>query len=108
VASNPKDKERFSNLRAELYWNLREALNPDLEEPIALPPDDELLMELSSVKYQIDSRGRTKLEPKEDMKKRIGRSPDRADAVVLAFAPVARQPVNRDRAVAALRGGRVW
>ncbi|MBR1486719.1 MAG: hypothetical protein IJ597_05645, partial [Synergistaceae bacterium] len=50
------------------------------------PPDDELLSELAAVKYKIDARGAIQIESKEEMKKRLGHSPDRADAVVLAFA----------------------
>ncbi|MBR0315966.1 MAG: hypothetical protein IJQ99_03795 [Synergistaceae bacterium] len=85
VAERSSDPERYHNMRAELWWNLRELLDPE-KKPIALPDDDELLAELSSVKYKIDSRGAIQIESKEEMKKRLGRSPDRADAVVLAFA----------------------
>lgn len=85
VAEKSHDIERFHNLRAELWWNLRERLDPD-KEPIALPCDDELLSELASVKYKVDARGAIQIESKEDMKKRLGHSPDRADAVVLACA----------------------
>ena len=85
VAEKSHDIERFHNLRAELWWNLRERLDPD-KEPIALPRDDELLSELASVKYKVDARGAIQIESKEDMKKRLGHSPDRADAVVLACA----------------------
>ncbi len=91
VAESPVDKERFADLRSELWWNLRELLDPNLKvnpEPVALPPDDELLADLSGIKYKITSGGQIQVERKEDMKKRLGRSPDRADAVVLAFAPV--------------------
>ena len=85
VAEKSSDPERYHNLRAELWWNLRELLNPE-KEPIALPPDDELLSELASVKYKVDARGAIQIESKEEMKKRLGHSPDRADAVVLAFS----------------------
>ena len=85
VAERATDPERYHNLRAELWYSFRELLDPD-KEPIALPPDDELLSELASVKYKLDARGAIQIESKEDMKKRLGHSPDRADAVVLAFA----------------------
>ena len=84
VAERSRDPERYHNLRAELWCNLRELLDPE-KDAISLPPDDELLSELASVKYKIDSRGAIQIESKEDMKKRLGHSPDRADAVVLAF-----------------------
>lgn len=83
AASNP---EQFANLRTELWWGLRERLKPDAPDPIGLPPDDELLAELAGVKYKFNSRGQWVLESKEEMKKRLGYSPDKADAVVLAFA----------------------
>ena len=85
VAEKSRDTERFHNLRAELWWSLREQLDPE-KDPIALPRDDELLSELASVKYKIDSRGAIQIESKDDMRKRLGHSPDRADAVVLAVS----------------------
>lgn len=90
VSEAATDPERFKNLRAELWWNLRERLNPNPRlnpDPIALPPDDVLMADLTNVKYRINSRGQIEIESKEDIKKRLGRSPDRGDAVVLAFAP---------------------
>lgn len=90
VSKGSNDPARFANLRAELWWALREMLDVDPvrnPQPIGLPPDEELLAELSSVQYKYNSRGQVQIEAKEDMKKRLGRSPDRADAVVLAMAP---------------------
>lgn len=84
VSERSSDSERWHNLRAELWCNLRERLDPD-KEPISLLPDDELLSELASVKYKVDARGAIQIESKDDMRKRLGHSPDRADAVVLAF-----------------------
>ena len=108
VATAAAEPERFANLRAELWWNLREMLDPNPRvnpNPIALPPDDQLLADLTNVKYKIDSRGRIQLESKEEIKKRLGRSPDRGDAVVLAFAPsVSHDPA----ALSVLRGLRVY
>ena len=90
VAESSTDTEKFFNLRSELWWNLRERLDPDTRrnpDPIGLPSDDELLGELASVRYKINSRGQIQVESKDEMKARLKRSPDRADAVVLAFAP---------------------
>ena len=110
VAESAQEPERFLNLRSELWWNLRELLDPNPAmnpNPVALPPDDELLADLSSVKYRIDSRGRIVVEPKEETKKRLGRSPDRADAVILAFAPTLE--IKQDpAAVSLLRGIKVY
>ena len=88
VAERSINLDRFANLRAEIWWNLRESLDPDTvrnPEPLALPPDDDLLAELSAVKFKFTARGAVQIESKDEMKKRLGRSPDRADAVCLAL-----------------------
>ncbi len=75
----------FSNIRAFAYWQLRDALDPDLGRNIALPPDPdgELMAELTSARYEMVG-GRLKIEAKVDIAARLGRSPDKADAVALA------------------------
>lgn len=77
---------RFANVRTEAYWRLREALNPDQPggSPIMLPDDRELLADLTAPKYS-PVPGGIALEPKDQLVKRIGRSPDRGDAVVMAW-----------------------
>ena len=94
VAESAKDPEQFANLRTELWWGLRERLRPDAPDPVGLPPDDELLAELAAPKYKFTSRGQWALEPKEETKKRLGYSPDKADAVVLAFAEAGARPLD--------------
>jgi hypothetical protein len=49
------------------------------------PLDEELAAQLCSIKWDIDSRGRVRVERKEDMRRRGLPSPDRADAVAMAF-----------------------
>jgi hypothetical protein len=73
----------FANLRAYAWWRMRESLDPQKGDNIALPPDSELLSDLCSPRWDNTVSG-VRLEPKEDIKERIGRSPDRGDAVVLA------------------------
>jgi hypothetical protein len=81
--------ERFVNRRAEMYWSLREALR---NNELALPPDAKLQAELTNIKYKLDSRGRYQIEAKDEIRKRLGRSPDRADALALAvWAPLEAQ-----------------
>jgi len=72
----------FANKRAAAWWNLRELLET---EPIALPPDDKLIGDLTAPHWSVQSGGRIKVEGKDDIKKRIGRSTDDGDAVVQAF-----------------------
>lgn len=76
----------FFNLRAEAWWRLREALDPAFGATLALPPDDEdlLLSDLTTPHYTETSRGLIQVEKKEEIKKRLGRSTDSADAVVMA------------------------
>ena len=80
-------EREFVNMRAYCYWALRDALDPKLGGRLALPPDEELTQELSEMHWELHSNGKYKIEPKEDIKKRLGRSPDRADAVALTFWP---------------------
>ena len=75
---------RFYNRRAELYWRLREALDPGSGRAIALPPDPLLLVELAAPRWFLGKSG-IQIEPKADIQKRLGRSPDRGDAVVNAL-----------------------
>jgi hypothetical protein len=85
----------YVNLRAELWWALRDALDPKNPEPLALPPDDDLLGDLAAPTYKITGKGQTQIEDKEETKKRLGHSPDRADAVMLTFAPLNIQELPR-------------
>lgn len=74
----------FYNMRALLYWRLREALDPVNDTGIALPLDGALKADLCAPEWR--PRGKKILiEDKEQIKKRIGRSPDRADAVANAM-----------------------
>lgn len=89
--SNVADAEdEFERLRDQLWWGIRTWL----AEGGALPPDSKRDGELTAVKYGFDSRGRIKVESKKDLKKRLGRSPDRADALALAVYEGARIAVH--------------
>ena len=89
VAQSARQKDVFANLRAEGYWRLRELFAAG---EIAIPPDQQLVGELVSLRYHHDSRGRVLLERKEDMRKRGVPSPDRADALMLAFLDPPSRP----------------
>lgn len=81
---------RFVNVRAELYWKLREALDPVTGMNMALPPDDELEADLCAPRWVSQTNG-IKIESKDEIKKRVGRSPDCGDAAVLSMADVSLQ-----------------
>lgn len=85
ASSNPA---RFKNLRSQLWWEVGRQLSEDLAWDMSgLAEDDKerLVSQLTAPKYTTDSSGRTVVEPKEETKKRIGRSPDNADSLLLAF-----------------------
>ena len=73
----------FCNVRAYAYWLVRDLLDPASKQDLALPPDAELLADLTAVRWSVTPRG-IKLEDKQEVAKRIGRSPDCADAFVLS------------------------
>lgn len=76
---------RFLNYRAAAWWNLREMLDPHYHEELALPPDDALTEDLTVPKWlPEDAQGNTRLESKESIRERLGRSPDAGDAVAQA------------------------
>ena len=76
------------NCRSAAWWNLRELLDPSRGATVALPPDDELAGDLTALHKKYMSEGKIQAEAKDDVKKRIGRSTDRGDAVVQAFFTV--------------------
>ena len=71
----------FANMRAYLYWALRDALDPALGGELALPSLDELTQDLTEVHWSTRSNGDIIIEEKDKIKKRLGRSPDYGDAV---------------------------
>ncbi len=75
----------FAATRSAAWWNLRELLDPSRDPELALPPDDELLGDVTAVHWRVVSGGKIQVESKDDIKKRIGRSTDRGDGVVMSL-----------------------
>ena len=85
--------KRYHNRRAEMWDKLREWLG----EGGAIPDDEGLCSELCCVAKKYDSQGRLQLEEKDEIKKKLGRSPDKADALALTFAaPVFENYARQD------------
>ena len=83
VAQAARDKRKHSNLKAELYWNFRlRAISDDL----AGLTDERTIVQLLGIRYSHNSHGLIEIESKEEARKRGVKSPDRAEAVILAFA----------------------
>lgn len=87
AGSNYVDKSgkfKMRNQRAEAYWRCREALDPVHGDHLILPDDTELLADLAAPRFFVTTAG-IQVEEKEQIKKRIGRSPDLGDSVVNHF-----------------------
>ena len=82
--SNAQDLERFANRRAEMWGRLNDWLKD--EAGVALTDMPGILEDLTAVNKKFDTRGRLLLEKKEEIKKRLGFSPDLGDALALTFA----------------------
>jgi hypothetical protein len=74
----------FGRLRDELWWRVRDWLAGD---QAMLPPDEQLLEELTVATYAIDDSGRIKILKKDEMRRQLQRSPDKTDALCITFAP---------------------
>ena len=90
----------FANMRTELLWRFREALDPVSGQDIQLPPDRRLAAQLAAPRWK--ARGTTILiESKEEIRARLGSSTDDADAVILAWymrdSAIARHKPKPDR-----------
>ncbi len=85
-AGAPVDEaDTCANLRAEGYWTLARRFR---DHTIRIPRDAELTAELASLRFRYNSRGKVLMESKESIKRRGLPSPDRADALMLAFLDV--------------------
>ncbi|MEA2036327.1 MAG: hypothetical protein U9O94_02380 [Nanoarchaeota archaeon] len=78
------DKDKYFNLRAEMWGRFKDWLDDEL--PVDIPDEDVLQADIMKPLYSYDSNTRIKLEKKEDMRKRGISSPDLADAICLTFA----------------------
>ena len=93
----------FVNKRSAAWWNLRELLDPNYEEEIALPPDDTLTGDLTAPHWAVMSGGKIQVEAKPKIRERIGRSTDAGDAVVMAFWPGDTSDAQWSHLVSSLR-----
>ena len=89
-AESAIEKDKYFNKRTEMWFNAMEWLKVG-----KIPDDDLLIRDLTAVHFEYTSKGQYKLEPKEQTKKRLGYSPDRGDAFVLA---IHHEKVNEGRA----------
>jgi hypothetical protein len=83
VAESPSMGQSYTNLRAELWFKLRGWLEARHSK---LPKNEQLVAELTAIRYSFASNGKMKAEGKDEMRRRGLKSPDLADAVCLTLA----------------------
>ena len=81
---------RFYNMRALLWWRLRERLDPSSFPPCALPPGQDVKADLCAPRWKL-SGGKILIESKDDLIERLGRSPDKGDALVYGNIETAKR-----------------
>jgi hypothetical protein len=88
AASKACDEVRFGNRRAELFWALKDRI-----KTLAIPYRyKDQFQELANLKYRFASNGRILCESKDEIKARLGRSPDFADCLALSLATEVGKP----------------
>jgi hypothetical protein len=105
VGESPTDdaaRERYLNLRAQLFWTLREWVSEGMFAGLV---DQTALAQLAGLRYSHDARGRIVIEKKDDARKRGVRSPDRAEAIALAFWANPKRKAKLQLARPVVRGG---
>jgi phage terminase large subunit len=75
---SPRNPFRYTSAADELWFDF------PIDEA-SIPDDTELLRELAGRRFSYDNKGRKKIESKSEYKKRLGRSPDKADGLLLTF-----------------------
>ena len=92
-AQRATDSERYENIRAEMWWLMKEWFE---DHPCRIPNNAALISDLTAPQPTVSSNGRKMLEKKEHMKARQVRSPDGGDAMALTFAmPVSYRDPSR-------------
>jgi hypothetical protein len=81
----PQELFKMRNVRAEYHWRMREALDPESGMNLALPPGNEIVADLCAARYQMMADRVIQIEDKKEIKKRIGRSPDVGEAIMMAL-----------------------
>jgi hypothetical protein len=75
----------FANLRSELWWRLREAFDPDGDIQLTVPVDKRLFGDLIAPKYSVVGNGVIRIERQDQIRAKIGRSPDAANSLMMAL-----------------------
>ncbi|MGI5290581.1 hypothetical protein ACQEVF_45670 [Nonomuraea polychroma] len=86
---------QYANLRAEIWWEVARGLSGRRGWDLAsMANADTTVAQLLEPRWDADPQGRIRVEKKEEIIKRLGRSPDNADALLLAFYAGARPRIR--------------
>lgn len=96
VSELPANEDKFHRLRDELWWRVRELFE---QRRISIPDDDELIGELTTIKWEPNDQGQVCVETKKKLKGRGLLSPNKADALCMMqyFSPQTRKALRRVR-----------
>ncbi|MET8766333.1 hypothetical protein [Streptomyces sp. NPDC004658] len=95
VGEKSQQPDKFKNLRAEIWWELARGLSERQGWDLSVMENaDTTVAQLLEPLWEVDAQGRIFVEPKDEIRKRLGRSPDNADALLLAFYNGARTRVR--------------
>jgi hypothetical protein len=95
VAEAASEPKKYVNLRAEIWWEIGRGLSASQGWDLsAMENADATVAQLLEPQWDVDPKGRIRVEPKDDIIKRLGRSPDNADALLLAFYAAGRPRVR--------------
>lgn len=97
VAENANDEKKFYRSRDEMWWSMRDLIEPNRDgaDMLELDLEAKVLAQLNAPTYADDSKGRVQVESKDEMKERGVHSPDRAEAVLLALYEPTGGPQGR-------------
>jgi len=108
-SSNYRDRSgklKMRNVRAEYYWRMRDALDPVYGDNIALPPGNEIVADLCAARYKLTTAG-VQIEAKDEIKSRLGRSPDKGESILLANFQIRGTHINPKAATTNYISGRI-
>ncbi|MGW1463851.1 hypothetical protein ACWCPT_05785 [Streptomyces sp. NPDC002308] len=95
VGERASEPDKFLNLRAEIWWSLGRGLSESGGWDLAMMDNaDTTVAQLLEPRWDTDPKGRIRVEPKDEIRKRLGRSPDNADALLLAYYSAGRPRVR--------------
>jgi len=109
VASAATRPDRYINLRAELWWEIGRTMSAEHGWDLSgMDNADTTVAQLLEPRWDLDPRGRIRVEKKEQVIARLGRSPDNADALLLAYAhPVLADAISSPAGVSLTQAGQI-